>query len=369
MDGKIEQIFLAFRGLQDCIAQLSDTETPVDDLHSLDETADLFSVWLRNVAAIKKECETFEHCLNDNSELKDTLVELLVDVQNDLAEGGCGCRSESCSVVISDTAQIAQDTAQCNLENRSLDDDKAIKLAAIWDSPDDTPTLSLGSILQNVYNTAICLMRLSKPLLDSHRRHQATTRRCDEDDKHHVSHLQRLLPRANLPILKRLSKSICARRLEALRMNSQQEGSISVLSDDLFLRVVFLELASVSDEAMKLESSTGSSLERNPGYLAEEPSSFEDAENMESYCEERSIPSPAKVDSLFPSQEYTLVNPEPTMIQIAHRREGVVYKIESKTGQNAQEASFVDRESSDDGSEAATISACTRCRVVRLTRI
>jgi hypothetical protein len=267
--------------------------------------------------------------------------------------------------VVSDTAQIAQDTAQCNLDNRPLHDAKAIELAAMRDSLDDTPMLSLGSILQDVYNTTVCLMRLSKPLLDSHRRHQATTRRCDDGAKHHVSHLQRLLPRATLTILRLLSKSICTRQLETLRMNSQQEGSISVLSDDVFLRLVLLELASVSDEAIKLESSTGSSLERNPGYLAEEPSSCEDAENMESYSEERSIPSPAKVDSLFPSPEYTLVNPEPTMIQIAQRREGVVYKTKSDTGQNAKEASFVDHESSDDGSEAATISACTRCRVVR----
>jgi hypothetical protein len=89
MDGIIEQISLAFRESQECIARLSAMGTPDDDLHNFDETADLFSVWLRNVAAIREYCETLEHCLTDNLELKDTLVELLVDVQNDLAEGWC----------------------------------------------------------------------------------------------------------------------------------------------------------------------------------------------------------------------------------------------------------------------------------------
>ena len=89
MDGITEQIPLAFRSLQEGIARLSAVEIPDDDLHTLDETADLFSVWLRNVASIREECGSFEHCLNDNLELKDTLVELLSDVQNDLAEGEC----------------------------------------------------------------------------------------------------------------------------------------------------------------------------------------------------------------------------------------------------------------------------------------
>jgi hypothetical protein len=89
MEKKIEQISLAFRGLQDYITRLSAIETPDADSSSFDETADLFKVWLRNVASIREECGSFEHCLNDNLELKDTLVELLSDVQNDLAEGEC----------------------------------------------------------------------------------------------------------------------------------------------------------------------------------------------------------------------------------------------------------------------------------------
>ena len=89
MDVIIEQICWAFKTLQDCIAQFSATKTPDDDLHTLDETADLFSVWLRNVAVIREQCKTFEHCLNANFELKATLVELLGDVKDDLAEGGC----------------------------------------------------------------------------------------------------------------------------------------------------------------------------------------------------------------------------------------------------------------------------------------
>ena len=77
MEKEIEQISLAFRGLQDNIARLSAIESPDDDFYTSDETADLFSVWLRNVASIREECGTFEHCLKDNSELKDTLLELL----------------------------------------------------------------------------------------------------------------------------------------------------------------------------------------------------------------------------------------------------------------------------------------------------
>jgi len=89
MDGIIEDISSAFGDLQDSIARLSAIGTPNDDFHTLDETADLFSAWLRNVAVIRAQCKTFEHCLNTNSELKATLVELLRDAKDDLAEGGC----------------------------------------------------------------------------------------------------------------------------------------------------------------------------------------------------------------------------------------------------------------------------------------
>lgn len=88
MEKVIEQISLGFKGLQAYIARLSAIEIPSDDFYTFDETADLFSVWLRNVASIREECGTFEHCLKDNSELKDALNELLVDVKIDLAEGG-----------------------------------------------------------------------------------------------------------------------------------------------------------------------------------------------------------------------------------------------------------------------------------------
>ena len=90
MDAIIEQICLAFKTLRDCIAQLSTTKTPDDNFHTLEETADLFSMWLRNAAVIREQCKTFEHFLDANFELKATLVELLADVKDDLAEGGCG---------------------------------------------------------------------------------------------------------------------------------------------------------------------------------------------------------------------------------------------------------------------------------------
>lgn len=90
MDGILEQISLAFDSLQNCIARSSANKTPDDDFHTLDETADLFSVWLRNVTVIREQCKTFERCLNANFELKATLVELLRDIKDDLVEGGYG---------------------------------------------------------------------------------------------------------------------------------------------------------------------------------------------------------------------------------------------------------------------------------------
>lgn len=99
MDEIIEQIPLSFRSLQGYIARLSAVGTPDDGFYTFDETAELFSVWLRNVAAIREECETIGHCLKDNFELKDTLLDLLVDVQSDLAEGGCGFCSTELTVI------------------------------------------------------------------------------------------------------------------------------------------------------------------------------------------------------------------------------------------------------------------------------
>jgi hypothetical protein len=164
--------------------------------------------------------------------------------------------------VISDTAQSAQDTAQCKLDHALLDDAKAVKLATKRGPSDDAPIPSLSAILQEVQNTTICLMRLSRPLLNDHLHHQTTTQHCDKDNKHHISHLQRLIPHATLTVLKRLSKSICARRLGLLRMNSHWGR----LDDVTFLLMVLRNLVSVSDEAVRT-SSTGSSVQAHPGRL------------------------------------------------------------------------------------------------------
>jgi hypothetical protein len=85
--------------------------------------------------------------------------------------------------VISDTAQSAQDTAQCKLDHALLDDAKAVKLATKRGPSDDAPIPSLSAILQEVQNTTICLMRLSRPLLNDHLHHQTTTQHCDKDKK------------------------------------------------------------------------------------------------------------------------------------------------------------------------------------------
>ena len=260
----------------------------------------------------------------------------------------------------------AQDTAQYSIDGFSLDDAKIVKLG---DAPDVMPLLSLGSILQDVYNTTICLMRLSKPLLDNHRCHQKATRPCDEADEHHVSRLQRSFPHATLATLKRLSKSICSRRLELLRMNSNREGLFPTLGDDAFLRMVLLDLASISDEAINYESSTRSSFEVDSVRLAAKPSSLEDTQIEEIAREERSEPSTGKMENTMFSPEYTFEDLEPLRTDTAQRSKGPVSKSKSHIEQKIKEASVLDHESSYDQSEAFHISACTRCRVVRLMRI
>jgi hypothetical protein len=87
MDEVIGKLFLAFSALQTSIARLSAIESSDDALYIIEETADFFSVWLRNVTPIQEGCSTFDHCLRNNSELKATLAELLMDVRDDLAEG------------------------------------------------------------------------------------------------------------------------------------------------------------------------------------------------------------------------------------------------------------------------------------------
>ena len=269
------------------------------------------------------------------------------------------------SGVVSNTVRLAQDTAQYNIDSLSLDDDKLEKFR---DAPDPMHLPSLSSVLHDVYNTTTCLMRLSKPILDSHRYHQNAIRPCDEDDEHHVSHLQRLFPHATLTTLKRLSKSICSRRLELLRMNSHREGLDPALGDDLFLRMVLLEMASISDEAIEHESNTKSSFAAASGRLAAESRTLEDAVIKETSHEERSKPSTGKMENVMFSSEYTLEDLDPSKTDTAQRRHGLVHNTKSHTGPKTRETSVLDHESSYDRSEAFTITACTRCRVVRLTK-
>jgi len=185
-----------------------------------------------------------------------------------------------------------------------------------------------------------------------------TARPCDRDDSHHVSHLQRVIPRAKSEILKRLSRSICARSLEILRMNTQQDGFGRALGEGAFLRMVLLELASVSDEAMQHESSTGRSLAADPG-LEVEPNSFEDVEDKEFSDEKISMPDPGQVDSLFNTPEYAKIN-------IVQRPEETINEAKSHGRQEAKQASLVDHGSSDDRPIVHTVPVCTRCRVVSL---
>lgn len=279
-----------------------------------------------------------------------------------------------CIDVVSDIAKSAQDTAQRKLDNALLDAVKAgkaaiaAKIAKMRDASDGASILSLSAILQEVYNTTICLMRLSRPLLSNHLHHQKTTPRCDQDDKHHVEDLQRLLPRATLTTLKRLSKSICARRLQLLRMNSHPGEFGQALEDVIFLRMVLLDLASVSDEAVNYESSTSSSDQTDPGRLGVQPSSFEDVENMESSLAGRPAPNIGQMETIPTSLEYMLKNIEPAPISTAQRREDIDSKTKLDIGPKAKQASFADHESSDDSSEVFTVTVCTRCRLVRLTR-
>lgn len=89
-------------------------------------------------------------------------------------------------------------------------------------------------------------MRLSKPLLDNHRRQRPPDRYCTEGETHHVPLLRRLMPHAEQTTLERLSWFTCARRDEMLTAKSHFKDSGTALDDVAFLRSVLLELAFVT---------------------------------------------------------------------------------------------------------------------------
>jgi hypothetical protein len=258
IDTIVKQVTLTFDTLETIIVPSSTTGTPNDGFYALGETTDLFKVWLSNTTVARENCTSYEDCLRNNPELRLTIAELLGDIKDDLAEGKCDLRFRW-GITAIDTAQAAQHIAQHDPSNVSSPDDVEVYRL-------DTPsTLSLGGILVDVNSAIACLMRLSRPLLDNHQRHPTIDRYCTEDDTHHAQGLRRLLPRADWIALEQISKSTCARRSELLAMNSRRLESPGPapkpLNDDAYLRVILLEMASVTGEATIRDSDASSSIE------------------------------------------------------------------------------------------------------------
>jgi hypothetical protein len=219
--------------------------------------------------------------------------------------------------------------------------------------------LSLITVLQSVHDTTTCLMRLSKPLLDNHRRHQGSAGCGDGDETHHVSHLQSLLPNADLTTLKQLSHSICARRLEVLLKNGYRGGRGSALHDDAFLRPILLELASACDKSMKHHIGIGSSLEAR-SYDQADSSSFADARGTEFPSEWRSSTSIRQGDQVFNIPEYVSRKPESG----AQLRKSQDHEVELHDKQEVGKASVLSHKFLTSKSRSSAIPACTRCRAV-----
>lgn len=91
IDAILEQVSLAFNRLKASFAETTTAENPDDSLHAFGETTDLFDVWLRDTGVAREECSSYEDCLRNNTELRLTIYEILVDIKEDLSEGKfCG---------------------------------------------------------------------------------------------------------------------------------------------------------------------------------------------------------------------------------------------------------------------------------------
>jgi hypothetical protein len=238
IDDIVEQVSLSLDTLETVLAHSSTAQTTDDGVYALGETTDLFNVWQRNTSVVQEECKSYENCTRNNPELRLTLAELLVDIKDDLTEGKCNTDS-----AVQSTDLDTVHPAQYSPGPRSLGDANVL---AVPDDLDTTSTLSLGTILADVNSALTCLMRLSKPLLDNHRRHRTIDQYCTEGGTHHAQQLQRLLPRVEWTTLEQLSRSTCARRNKVLMANSRRKVSGAALDDVSFLRVVLLELVSVT---------------------------------------------------------------------------------------------------------------------------
>jgi hypothetical protein len=89
IDAIVEQVGFTLDTLETIIAPYLTAQTSDDGVYALGETADLFKVWLSNTTVAREKCTSFEECLRNDSELRLTLAELLVDIKDDLAEGKC----------------------------------------------------------------------------------------------------------------------------------------------------------------------------------------------------------------------------------------------------------------------------------------
>jgi hypothetical protein len=371
IDAIIEQVSTAFDRLETFITHTTTEKTPDSGLHASGETTDLFKVWLRNTSVAREECNSYEDCLRNNSELRLTLVELLVDIKDDLAEGKGEC-DFAVQSPNTDLARTVQPTAPYKPSHQSSD------YAEILPLSDPLDTTTIITILADIHAATLCLMRLSKPLFDNHRRHWDPDRYCAEGETHLAQHLQRILRGAEWTALEQLSRSTCARRDILLITNSRRKISDAAALDDItFLRVVLLELASVSGE-------TSSGGEIVPGDEADW-NVFRDAEKSGSQIIGRwstdhvgtprdppkkpSSSSQAHRDIVPNASKIMLIESDPVENFRTQLPGDLNRKAYPGDTQKTGKAQLVDSDSSDDTTKPMTMTACTRCRVVSLLKL
>lgn len=202
-------------------------------------------------------------------------------------------------------------------------------------------------------------MRLSKPLLDNHRRQRSPDRYCTEGETHHVPLLQRLMPRAEQTTLERLSWFTCARRDELLTANSRRNDSSTAPDDVAFFRSMLLELGFVTGgsdfhgSGTRRNADSAKTAQDDEKDVGPEITRFEDVQNTK---------SPEKVDSALMAPLQTLTKQEWKKVgSVQLPRDSDLEAYPSDTPKNTK-ASHINPEPVADTRES--IPACTRCKVV-----
>jgi hypothetical protein len=215
-------------------------------------------------------------------------------------------------------------------------------------------------------------MRLSKPLLDNYRRHPTIDRYCTEDDTHHAEGLRRLLPRADWIALEQISRSTCARRSELLAMNSRRLESpgsaLKPLNDDAYLRVILLEMASVTGEATVRDSNASSSIEAAQELEGDRTAVIDSKDVKAPVVRRLKTKNTKQVDIVF-SKPQNLSRPQlPTTTGTERYPGHLDRRTQVSNTQTAVKTNTVGSNSSDVTVVSETLTACTRCRTVGLSK-